>query len=202
MSTKNKSNVYQIYNELIDWFDEHRNKDLAMEQFYLNLIQKHITSGSKVLDIGCGTGEPIAQYLIEQGYKVTGIDASSRMIERCKLRFPNERWILTDMRTLDLKEQFHAVIAWHSLFHLPHNDQRHTLKLLTQLVVPQGLLVFTTGDEYGEVWGNNGGYDLYHASLSIEEYNEILKKSNFAVLIHKIRDPECGEATVWVAQKN
>ncbi len=44
--------------------------------------------------------------------------------------------------------------------------------------------------------------DVYHASLSIEEYNQILKKNNFTVLVHKIRDSDCGEATVWVAQKN
>ncbi|CEG58561.1 class I SAM-dependent methyltransferase [Legionella fallonii] len=202
MTKKNKNNVYQIYNELIDWFDKHRNKELTMERFYLNLIQKHVPPGGKVLDVGCGTGHPIAQYLIEHGYEVTGIDASSQMIEQCKQHFPNQRWILADMRTLSLDEQFNTVIAWHSFFHLPHEDQRHTLKLLAELVLPNGLLIFTSGDEYGEIWSDNGGYELYHASLSIEEYNQILKENNFTVLIHKIRDPECGEATVWVAQKN
>ncbi|WP_462095337.1 class I SAM-dependent methyltransferase, partial [Legionella pneumophila] len=97
---------------------------------------------------------------------------------------------------------FDAVIAWHSFFHLPHDDQRKTLKSLASLVEQNGLLIFTSGPGYGEVWGDNGGYDLYHASLSSEEYTQILLECHFKVLVHNIRDPECGEATVWVAQKN
>ncbi len=85
-----------------------------------------------------------------------------------------------------------------SLFHLPHDDQRTTLKLLATFVSQNGLLIFTTGPEYDEVWSDNGGHDLYHASLSSEEYEQILTDSDFKVLTHKIRDPEC----VWVAQKN
>ncbi|KTD10619.1 methyltransferase [Legionella gratiana] len=199
---KNKSNVYLVYDEIIDWFDSHRNKELDMEKFYLELLQNYISSGAEILDVGCGTGEPIAQFLIKKGYKVTGVDASEKMIHLCKKRFPNGEWLLADMRTLNLQGKFHAIIAWHSLFHLPHDDQRMTLKSLASLVEPNGLLIFTSGPEYGEVWGDNGGHDLYHASLSAEEYTQILLDCNFKVLIHKVRDPECGDATVWVAQKN
>ncbi|MGQ3891191.1 class I SAM-dependent DNA methyltransferase [Legionella sp. CNM-4043-24] len=201
MTNKNKDNVYQVYDEIIDWFDNARNKDLKMERYYLNFIQKHLPPDCKILDVGCGTGEPIAEFLINSGYTVTGIDASKKMIDRCKQRFPQERWLQADMRTLDLNEKFHAVIAWHSFFHLPHEDQRSTLKLLASYVYQNGLLIFTSGPEYGEVWSDNGGHDLYHASLSTEEYEQILNDNNFKVLAHKIRDPECGEATVWVAQK-
>ncbi|KTC85307.1 methyltransferase domain-containing protein [Legionella cincinnatiensis] len=198
---KNKNKVSLVYDEMIDWFDSHRNKELDMEQFYLDFLQNHIPSGGKVLDVGCGTGEPIAQFLIKKGYKVTGIDASKKMIHLCKKRFPNGKWLLADMRTLNLQDKFHAVIAWHSLFHLPHDDQRMVLKSLSSLVEQNGLLIFTSGSEYGEVWGDNGGYDLYHASLSAEEYTQILLNCNFKVLIHNVSDPKCGEATVWVTQK-
>jgi dihydrofolate reductase/ubiquinone/menaquinone biosynthesis C-methylase UbiE len=198
---RNRDKVYLAYEEIIDWFDTHRNKELQMEQFYLDLLQKHIPSGSQILDLGCGTGEPIAHYLIQQGYRVTGIDASKKMIDLCKKRFPNEKWLLADMRHLDLQDKFHAVIAWHSFFHLPHDDQRKTLKILLSLVEPNGLFIFTTGPEYGEVWGDNGGFELYHASLSAKEYTQILQDCNFKVLVHKVRDAECGDATVWVAQR-
>jgi dihydrofolate reductase len=199
---RNKNNVYLIYDEISEWFDSHRNRELKMEQLYLELLQNQIPSKGTILDVGCGTGEPIAQFLMKQGYKVTGIDASQKMIEQCKKRFPNAKWLLADMRTLDLQEKFDAVIAWHSFFHLPHDDQRKTLKSLASLVEQNGLLIFTSGPEYGEVWGDNGGYDLYHASLSSEEYTQILLECHFKILVHNIKDPECGEATVWIAQKN
>jgi 2-polyprenyl-3-methyl-5-hydroxy-6-metoxy-1,4-benzoquinol methylase len=108
---KNKDNVYLVYDEISNWFDAHRSKELTMERFYLDLLQKHIPAGSKILDVGCGTGEPIAQFLISQSYKLTGIDANKKMIDLCKQRFPNAKWLLADMRTLNLQEKFHAVIA-------------------------------------------------------------------------------------------
>ncbi|MGQ3889976.1 class I SAM-dependent DNA methyltransferase [Legionella sp. CNM-1927-20] len=201
MAKKNKDKVYQVYDEIIDWFDNNRRKDLIMEKFYLNFIQKYLPPRSTILDIGCGTGEPIDKFLIDEGYTVIGIDASKKMIDLCKQRFPKERWLLADMRTLDLNEKFHAVIAWHSLFHLPQEDQRSTLKLLASYVEQNGLLMFTSGPESGEAWSENGGQDLYHASLTIEEYEQILINNNFKILVHKVKDQGCGEATVWVAQK-
>jgi len=201
MKKANKEKVYEAYNEIADWFDSHRNKELVLEKTYLDFIQEHMLENGTILDVGCGTGEPIAKFFIEHGYKVTGVDASIKMIEVCRQRFPAQRWIVSDMRTLKLQEKFNLVIAWHSLFHLPHADQKNVLKLLASYVEKGGLFVFTSGSEYSEEWGKNGGYDLYHASLSIEEYKKILAENNFKILLHKIDDPDCGEATVWIAEK-
>ena len=198
----NKNKVYEAYDEIIDWYDAHRNKELIMEQFYLQQIKKYFPHGGRVLDIGCGTGEPIAKFLIESGYDLTGVDASKKMIERCKHNFPTAQWILEDMRTMKFTEPFDVVIAWHSFFHLPQADQRNALNLFSSLVKPKGLLLFTSGPEAGEVWGDNGGHDLFHASLDAKEYETILQMNNLRVLVHKISDPDCGGATVWLAQKN
>jgi 2-polyprenyl-3-methyl-5-hydroxy-6-metoxy-1,4-benzoquinol methylase len=35
---------------------------------------------SAILDVGCGGGIPIAKYLVEKGFRVTGIDSSEKMI--------------------------------------------------------------------------------------------------------------------------
>ncbi|KTD67355.1 MULTISPECIES: class I SAM-dependent DNA methyltransferase [Legionella] len=202
MKKSNKNKVYEAYDHIIDWYDVHRNKELDMEQFYLEKVREHFPCGGRVLDVGCGTGEPIAKFFIEAGYELTGVDASKKMIARCKKMFPDAQWILTDMRAMKFNEQFDVVIAWHSFFHLTQADQRSTLSLFSSLVKPKGLLLFTSGPEAGEVWGDNGGYDLYHASLDSNEYEAILHKNNLHVIVHKIRDPDCGDATVWVAQKN
>lgn len=61
-----------------------------MESEYLNLIVNTISSGGSILDLGCGTGEPIAQFFIEKGFKIIGVDGSEKMVELCKKRFPNE----------------------------------------------------------------------------------------------------------------
>ncbi|MEM1243370.1 MAG: class I SAM-dependent methyltransferase [Pseudomonadota bacterium] len=199
---QSKDKVYKIYDKIIDWFDAHRSKDLTMEKRYLDYIISKIPVNSQVLDIGCGTGEPIAKYFIAKNFQLTGIDASSKMIQLCKTRFPQAKWHCQDMRKLKLDTTFDLIIAWHSLFHLPQNEQKSTLSLLASYLKKHSLLVFTTGYEEAEEWSNNGGYDLYQASLSIESYQKILQENGLKILMQKIRDPDCGNATVWIAQKS
>lgn len=201
MTKRNKEKVYESYEEIVQWFDDARTKTL-MECEYLNLIVKSVPTGGSVLDLGCGTGEPIAQFFIDKGFKVTGVDGSKKMIELCKRRFPNEQWIVSDMRDINLKQKFDVVLAWHSFFHLDHDSQRNMFKKFSEHTKPGGVLAFTCGDEEDEIWSDNGGQMLYHASLSTKEYEKLLSESSFKVLLHKVRDPECGETTVWVVQKN
>lgn len=200
MTKRNKEKVYEAYDKIVDWFDDARTKTL-MESEYLNLIINSVPASSSVLDLGCGTGEPIARFFIEKGFKVTGIDGSKNMIALCQKRFPNQRWIASDMREINLNEQFDVILAWHSFFHLDQDSQRKMFKLFESHTKSGGILVFTSGDEEGEIWSDNGGQMLYHASLSTKEYEKLLSENSFKVLLHKVRDPQCGEATVWVARK-
>ena len=192
--------VYEQYQKIVDWFDGTRGKNL-MEKKYLDLILQYIPSNSTILDLGCGTADPIARFFIEKGHTVTGVDGSSDMIALCKKRFPNARWIVSDMLAIDLPETFTVILAWHSFFHLTHDDQRRMFKIIAAHLQTGGIFAFTSGYEFGEVWGMNGGQNLYHASLSTAEYQQQLAEHGFTVLVHKIEDPECGNATVWVAQK-
>lgn len=200
MPKRNKEQVYKAYDKIVPWFDDARTKTL-MESEYLNLIANSIPAGGSILDLGCGTGEPIAQFFIEKGFKITGVDGSKKMIALCKKRFPNEEWIVSDMREINLQQKFDAILAWHSFFHLDHDSQRNMFKIFKSHLNPNGILAFTSGDAEGEIWSDNGGQELYHASLSTDEYESLLKAASFKVLVHNIRDPECGEATVWVGQK-
>ncbi len=192
--------VYDQYDKIVNWFDDHRNKDL-MEKRYLDYIIDHIPQDGCVLDLGCGTGEPIAQYFIQQGYALTGVDGSFKMIELCKARFPEQNWIVSDMLDIKLSKQFDLILAWHSFFHLTHQQQYKMFPIISAHLKPGGLFAFTSGHQHGEVWSDNGGQNLYHASLSTAEYQEQLMQNNFKVLIHKVEDPECGDATIWIVQK-
>lgn len=193
--------VFKTYDEIADWFDQHRCKDLSLEKKYLVMLQQRLPEKATILDVGCGTGDPIAQFFIVLGYRVTGIDASHAMIHYCQQRFPGQRWLLADMRSLNLPEAFDLILAWHSLFHLPPQDQRDTLKLLIAHLHQAGLLAFTSSDQAGEVWSDNGGHDLYHASLSMAEYEKIIIENGCQIVLNKQNDPECGGTTVWIVKK-
>lgn len=199
MEKGERKNVYKVYDKIGSWFAENRAADLV-EKAYLNDILEHLTAGAKVLDLGCGDGKPILEYFIKHGINVLGVDASTQMIELAKANFPTTGFLLKDMRELDLEEKFDAIIAWHSFFHLPAGDQPDMFAIFKRHLKPDGILLFTSGTERGEIWSMNGGENLFHASLATAEYQTLLLENEFKVLRHKINDPDCGCANVWMAQ--
>ena len=199
--------VYKTYEKIADWFDEHRSREL-FEKPYLDKVLAQLKSGKKILDLGCGMGEPIAEYLINQGIKVVGVDQCREFIARAEMRFPNTRFLLADMRGLHLwdsydnciHEKFDAIIAWHSLFHLNPAEQHAMFQTFEEHMNPGGILLFTSGPDAGEVWSDNGGEMLYHASLSPTEYRKLFENHHFEELLFTAEDRTCGGATVWMAE--
>jgi hypothetical protein len=49
--------------------------------------------------------------------------------------------------------------------------------------------------------GSLFGHELYHASLATVEYERLLGGHGFAVSLHRVADPDCGEHTVWLARR-
>ncbi|MDP1673363.1 MAG: class I SAM-dependent methyltransferase, partial [Burkholderiales bacterium] len=152
-------------------------------------------------DLGCGSAEPIAKFLIEAGCRVTGVDVASAMIALCRERYPDGDWIEADMRELDLGHRFDAIIAWDSFFHLDPEDQRAMFPVFARHAAPGALLLFTAGPRAGVAMGEIYGHALYHASLDAAEYRDLLTAHGFGVLLHRIDDPDCGRHTVWLAQR-
>ena len=48
---------------------------------YLGRLLARLRPGSRILDVGCGSGIPIDSYLTEKGHEVIGIDISPRQVE-------------------------------------------------------------------------------------------------------------------------
>jgi SAM-dependent methyltransferase len=193
-------NVIAIYNEHGADFDSLRGRSLA-EKPWLDRFTSLLPNGASILDIGCGSGEPIAGYFIANGYDVTGIDASLPLVELCRARFPQNLWAVADMRKLALDRRFDGLIAWHSFFHLTVEDQRRMFGIFRQHANDGAALMFTAGPDYGEAIGTFQGRPLYHASLARDEYESLLAAHGFRLLDHTVNDPECGGATVYLARR-
>src|SRR5262245_54507068 len=81
-----------------------------------------LPKGGSVLDLGCGSGAPVAQSMVERGLHVTGVDSSPTLISFCRQRLPDQEWVVADMRSLPLSREFNGVLAWDSFFHLKPDD--------------------------------------------------------------------------------
>jgi len=167
-----------------------------LHRFVALLPAQHRT----VLDIGCGFGVPTAQYFIERGRQVSGVDSSGAMIAMCVDRFPEHQWHIADMRTLTLGRTFGGILAWDSFFHLPAGDQRRMFAIFKQHAAPSAVLMFTSGPSAGEQIGSYRGESVYHASLDSAEYRTLLADNGFDVVAHVVEDPTCGLHTIWLAR--
>ncbi len=71
--------------------------------------------GSTVLDLGCGTGMPIAKVLIEAGIRVYGVDASPSLAEAFRQNFPTMPIACEPVEdSLFFNRQFDGIIVCYS----------------------------------------------------------------------------------------
>ena len=194
-------NIIEIYKKHARAWTELRGNFLyekAWLDHFLALIPQH----SKILDLGCGSGKPIADYLIQHDHKITGVDSSDVMIEMARQNFPEQHWLQADMRTVEFDQKFNAILAWDSFFHLTPNDQRQMFRQFARFAQQGTVLMFSSGPSHGEAIGDLFGDALYHASLAPEEYRALLKQSGFKVIKMVAEDVECTGHTVWLTQKD
>jgi SAM-dependent methyltransferase len=97
-----------------------------------------------VLDLGCGTGVPITQTLIERGFNVYGVDASPTMVAAFRSRFPSvpvECAAVEDSHFFG--KTFDGVVAWGLFFLLDAPAQHRLIKKIAEALRNGGRLLFT-----------------------------------------------------------
>ena len=171
------------------------------EKNWLDRFLGLLPAQAKILDLGCGSGRPIAAYLLQHGHQLTGVDSADSMLEMAREHFPTQCWIEADMRSVELNQRFDAILAWDSFFHLTPQDQRGMFTQFAKWSKPNAVLMFTSGPAAGEAIGEMFGEALYHASLSQDEYRQLFAQHGFKVLDMQAEDQDCAGHTVWLAQR-
>ncbi len=91
---------------------------------WLNELAPRLPAGSPVLDLGCGCGVPVAKFLAEKGFAVTGADISPVQISRARAAVPNADFLCADMTTLTFPAHaFAAVVSFYAVIHVPLAEQ-------------------------------------------------------------------------------
>lgn len=193
--------VRDVYDRQAETYDRQRSRAF-FEARWLTRFSDALPRKGKVLDLGCGAGEPIAAWLITEGFAYTGVDFSEGMLGLAKARWPDGDWRVGDMRRLDLGTTFDGIVAWDSFFYLTPDEQRAALPHLADHLAPGGRMLVTVGPEAGEVTGHVGTEEVYHASLSPAEYATRLEDCGLRLTAFVAEDPGCEKHTVLMARKN
>lgn len=110
--------------------------------------RRTLPSQAKVLDIGCGSGVPISQALIEADFRVYGIDASPRLATAFARRFPDAPIACEAAQTSRFFGlTFDAAVAVGLIFLLNEKDQGTLIQAVSRALTPGGHWLFSAPQE-------------------------------------------------------
>lgn len=113
-------------------------------QLVRNWARANLPAGAQILDVGCGSGVPIAEGLMADGFGVWGVDASPRLVAAFRARFPQAPVACEAAQDGALFDRsFDGVIAVGLLFLLAAEDQRRVIARLAAALAPGGRLLFS-----------------------------------------------------------
>lgn len=107
-----------------------------------------VPPGSRVLDLGCGTGLPTARQLADAGLRVVGVDLSGGMLARARANVPTAEFVQADIADLPAGGPlppggFSGAAAFFSLLMLRRSEIPDTLRAVHDLLEPGGLLALS-----------------------------------------------------------
>lgn len=134
----------EAFDAIGDRYDEafpHKEGQLAAGEWLAGALPP----GSRILDVGCGTGLPTARQLVGAGHEVVGVDLSPGMLDLARANVPDAAFHLADLA--DLRDghlgAFDGAAAFFSLLMLPRPEIPHALRMLHGLLRPGGLLALS-----------------------------------------------------------
>jgi len=184
------------YDKIADSFHAVRTGFRAKEVEYLSLLLDGLPEGSTILDLGCGTGEPIATYLALLGHHVVGVDGSDAMLAFAREKLPNHRWIHDLIERVEFHETFAAVVCWDALFHLPRRHFEPVILKIHGWLATGGRLMVSSGgssDVLGEGFTDTMfGHQFFYDSLPPGQMVAAVKKAGFDILLAEMCDQPDG----------
>ena len=118
-----KSDVIEFFNNAAsEWDARNTRKDETIQKI-LDLAGVH--AGKDILDVACGTGVVIPDYLARNVKSVTAIDISPEMVKIAQKKFPQEQVsiICGDVETITFDKMFDCIVVYNAFPHFPEPEK-------------------------------------------------------------------------------
>jgi ubiquinone/menaquinone biosynthesis C-methylase UbiE len=139
-----KETVKTGYNKIASEYVKTRSEETEDIGLLDELINR-LSEGARILDAGCGAGEPVAR-LLSQKFDVVGVDFSESQIELARQRLPQAEFICEDMTKLSFPEaSFDAIVSYYAIIHIPRKEHEGLLRQFNRLLKPSGLALLCLG---------------------------------------------------------
>ena len=110
----------------------------ANMEVHYSCFTKYLKSGSKILDLGCGSGRDSLAFQ-KMGYKVTAIDGSEEVCKEATRQTGIDVKCMT-FEELPYQNEFDGVWACASLLHVKKSEMKEILKKVTRTLKCSGVL--------------------------------------------------------------
>ena len=142
------------------------------------LNNAEVTAEKDILDVACGTGVLIPDFLKRNVASVTGIDISPKMAEIAKAKFPQKRVTILcgDVETTDFDRQFDCIVVYNAFPHFP--DPGRLIQTLSTLLKPGGTLTVAHGMSREKI-------DAHHHGTASHVSNGLMPANDLAAIFEK-----------------
>jgi cyclopropane fatty-acyl-phospholipid synthase-like methyltransferase len=181
-----------------------KGRDPFKNRKYLELLSEKLPQRAHILDIGCGAGVPIDRYLIQKGFRVTGVDISEEQIRLAKQNNPAGIYRVQDMAEIDFPSgSFEAIVSFYAIFHIPREKHPALFSMMNAQLKPTGMILVTMGaSDWEGTEEDFYGVKMFWSHYGSEKNLEIVKSSGFEIEFNEV-DTSGGENhLIILAQKH
>ena len=198
-----KSTLRDVYDQFAAAYEANRglfDMTPVLNPFFAGLGK----AKGRLLDLGCGAGEPFPRYFLDRGREVVGVDFSANMLRLAARYAPEMRSICADMTEVEFAPaQFDAVTCIYALFHVPRARHLALFAKFHRWLRPGGQILFTyatrayTGADEFEGEKEFMGQRLFYSHATPKNLRVQLEAAGLAVRAFDFRDIG-GETFLWI----
>lgn len=153
MNVPNEKEVAEFYNQYAD-SQKRTGVNIRHRHILKKLTSLGLNAQSKVMEIGCGIGT-LTSLLAAKSEHITAIDISPSSIEMASSRLSKHktiRWMVSDMKGLNLSQKFDFIVLPDVLEHIPLEAHENLFEVIKMHLSEHGQVCIHIPDPYALEW--------------------------------------------------
>jgi SAM-dependent methyltransferase len=210
--------LHNSYDDIAERWHAHVRAKTYVDRvlLYVDKVLEGLPSGASVLDLGCGTGNPIAKYIVQKGFRLVGVDQSKKMLEIAKNEIPEAEFIHGDMVEIEFAGIFAAAVAWDSVFHVERRHHPAIFRKLAHSLKPGARLFLSVGgsgcdatiEDSASDWGGVEGFTsemfghtFFYSGYEPDVTRRLLEAEGFEIELWEVDDPSSRGHIAAIARR-
>lgn len=175
------------------------------DDLFSKLFVKYLSPGSKILDIGCGSGRDLAN-LNRSGFSISGADSSGNMIRVAVGKYPELAGKISLSGLPDLpgvENTFNGVLCSALLQHIPDSNLYESFRRIRELLEDEGIFVVSFPVNYPGIdpLTNRDAVGRLFYFRQGEKYRFLIERLGFGLIESELWDDSLGREEIkWAVQ--